>query len=239
MRLLTHFYCMNSSVIIIKKSFFFFQKHAELISKIREDHDSTVSRMKEQIQDLEVRLEEAVQRARQECSNPSVQSNPEDQQQESDGDELKAALTKCETVVIPELRDKLKKCQQERDSVKNSLIEVEIAKHQGEEGALQREAELRMKITQLNTEKETLEVTLKLRDNELKNRKEESRQERERAEQDLQGVRGEIVTQSEEISSLQVNSGNFNFLVQFWFSINLNLDLFIITEQQMKRLCSV
>ena len=158
--------------------------------------------MKEQIQDLEGRLEEAL-RAKQ-ADNPSVQNGSQDEGQEDESGELRAALTRCETVVIPELRDKLKKCQQERDSVKGSLIEVEIAKHESEEGALQRESDLKMRITQLNTEKETLEVTLKLRDNELKNRKEEGRQERERAEQDLQGVRGEMVNQSEEISGLQV-----------------------------------
>ena len=179
------------------------QKHAELISKIREDHHNTVSRMKEQIDELEGQLEEA-QAAKQAIvqSEPTNEGHPVDKC--DDESEERAKLTRCETVVIPELRDKLKKCQQERDSVKTSLIEVEIAKHESEEACLRRESDLKMKITQLTTEKETLEVTLKLRDNELKNRMEESRQEKEKSEQDLLGVRGEMVAQSEEISALQV-----------------------------------
>ena len=181
------------------------QKHAELISKIREDHHNTVSRMKEQIDELEGQLEEA-QAAKQAIvqSESTNEGHPVDKCDDESEERAAAKLTRCETVVIPELRDKLKKCQQERDSVKTSLIEVEIAKHEAEEACLQRESDLKMKITQLTTEKETLEVTLKLRDNELKNRMEESRQDKEKSEQDLLGVRGEMVAQSEEISALQV-----------------------------------
>jgi len=182
------------------------EKHAELISKIREDHEVTVKQLAEQIQDLEGRLEEATS-VKDQGSSSENQNNPdcpaESESESGQESELKAALNKCETVVIPELRDRLKKCQQERDSVKNSLIEVEIAKHEAEEAALQRESDLKMKITQLTTEKETLEVTLRLRDNELKNRKEESRQDREKSELDMQSVRAEMVAQSETISALQ------------------------------------
>ena len=55
---------------------------------------------------------------------------------------------------------------------------MEIAKHEGENSWADREGELKMKLAQLTTEKETLEMTLKLRDNEIKSRKEENRGER-------------------------------------------------------------
>ena len=58
------------------------------------------------------------------------------------------------------------------------ILEVEIAKHESENSWADREGELKMKLAQLTTEKETLEMTLKLRDNEIKSRKEENRGER-------------------------------------------------------------
>ena len=58
------------------------------------------------------------------------------------------------------------------------ILEVEIAKHESENSWADREGELKMKLAQLTTEKKTLEMTLKLRDNEIKSRKEENRGER-------------------------------------------------------------
>ena len=63
----------------------------------------------------------------------------------------------------------------ERDNAKSSLLELEIAKHECEEGLSKQDNEIKMKIAQLTTEKETLEVTLGLREQELKARKEELR----------------------------------------------------------------
>ena len=76
-----------------------------------------------------------------------------------------------------DLKAKLKSARNERDTARSSLLEIEIAKHECEEGLVKQESESRMKLVQLTTEKETLEVTLELREQELKSRKEELRQE--------------------------------------------------------------
>ena len=65
----------------------------------------------------------------------------------------------------------------ERDKAKSSILELEIAKHECEEYLTKQDSELKMKTAQLTTEKETLEVTLALREKELKTRKEEFREE--------------------------------------------------------------
>ena len=77
-----------------------------------------------------------------------------------------------------ELKAKLKSVGNERDNAKSSLLELEIAKHECEEGLAKQDSDSKMKLVQLNTEKETLEVTLELREQELKSRKEELRQEK-------------------------------------------------------------
>ena len=75
------------------------------------------------------------------------------------------------------MKAKLKTARNERDSAKSSLLELEIAKHECEEGLAKQDSDSKMKLVQLTTEKETLEVTLELREQELKSRKEELRQE--------------------------------------------------------------
>ena len=103
---------------------------ADLISKIRSEHESTVRRYEEQVQDLENRLEEAVQ-----AKHAAIESSADPECVEGDGEksdskisgeiiELRSTLSRYDTSVIPELREKLKVCQQERDSAKNSLIGV-------------------------------------------------------------------------------------------------------------------
>ena len=74
-----------------------------------------------------------------------------------------------------DLKTKLRSMKNERDNAKSSLLELEIAKHECEEGLSKQDNEIKMKIAQLTTEKETLEVTLGLREQELKARKEELR----------------------------------------------------------------
>ena len=74
-----------------------------------------------------------------------------------------------------DLKSKLKCMKNERDNAKSSLLELEIAKHECEEGLSKQDNAIKMKLAQLTTEKETLEVTLGLREQELKARKEELR----------------------------------------------------------------
>ena len=127
---------------------------------------------------------------------------------EADEGDLKSQIKRLEQVVVPELKEKLKKCQSERDGAKASLIEVEIAKHEVEENMVKLESDLKMRITQLTTEKETLEVTLSLRDNDLKNRKEDSRKDQENFDKELKNVRQLVDAKSMQISALQAESSS-------------------------------
>ena len=76
-----------------------------------------------------------------------------------------------------DLKTKLQVMRNQRDTAKSSLLEIEIAKHECEEGLSKQDSESKLKMVQLTTEKETLEMTLELREQELKTRKEELRQE--------------------------------------------------------------
>ena len=63
----------------------------------------------------------------------------------------------------------------DRDALKNSLLELEITVHEKEESSASANElkTLKLELARLATEKETLEVTLELRDKDLKSRKED------------------------------------------------------------------
>lgn len=83
-------------------------------------------------------------------------------------------LTEAESR-LAESEARVKVVMQERDAVKNSLLELEIANHERQESSGSEKEKERLDKAKLVTEKETLEVTLDLRDKELKAKKEEHR----------------------------------------------------------------
>ena len=85
-----------------------------------------------------------------------------------------------------DLKEKLKFMRNERDAAKSAILEEEIAKHEYREKLTRKDSESKMELAQLTTEKETLEVTLELREKELKTRKEEFRE--EQVSSTLEGV---------------------------------------------------
>ena len=64
----------------------------------------------------------------------------------------------------------------ERDQAKNALLEHEIAQHEKQADLGAEKEKVNLEVARLNTEKETLEVTLERRDKELKAKKEEYRE---------------------------------------------------------------
>jgi len=106
------------------------------------------------------------------------------------------------------LKSKLKLITNERDNAKASLLELEIAKHECEEGLAKQDSDSKMKLVQLTTEKETLEVTLELREQELKSRKEELRQEQEKFKQELIDMEELSNAKGMQNSALQAELGN-------------------------------
>lgn len=69
----------------------------------------------------------------------------------------------------------------ERDYAKTSLLEIEIAGHEQDQSRQDEVNSLKLEVARLQTEKETLEVTLARRDSEIKSKKEECRQETEKS----------------------------------------------------------
>jgi chromosome segregation ATPase len=65
--------------------------------------------------------------------------------------------------------------RQERDVLKTSLLELEIANHEQQNTKKEDREKIKIECAKLTTEKETLEMTLDLRDKELKAKKEEYR----------------------------------------------------------------
>ena len=76
---------------------------------------------------------------------------------------------------VTEVRAELAKVKAERDQIRNNLIEAEIANHEGQTSLGQEREKVKMDVAKLTTEKETLQVTLQHREEELKNKKEEFR----------------------------------------------------------------
>ena len=72
-------------------------------------------------------------------------------------------------------REELSKMKQEKDALRSSVLELEIANHEHQNSKNADIDGLKMEVAKLNTEKETLEMTLDLRDRELKAKKEEFR----------------------------------------------------------------
>ena len=69
----------------------------------------------------------------------------------------------------------LKEALSERDASKTALLEMEIAHHEQIANSGSDKEKSRLDLAKITTEKETLEVTLELKDKELKARKDEHR----------------------------------------------------------------
>ena len=76
---------------------------------------------------------------------------------------------------IDGLQSKLSSVISERDALKTSLLEAEIAGHEGDQAKSNEIETIRVEVAKLHAEIETLQVTLDVRDNEIKVKKEELR----------------------------------------------------------------
>ena len=167
------------------------------IQQLREQHESVVNDLKHTISVLESRLQASeVISVKEESSHENQEqllqcyrSKTEDENEAliAENVDLKATLEntklkfeKTETALQQQnidLKEKLKQMRNERDAAKSAILEEEIAKHEYREKLTRKDSEAKMELAQLTTEKETLEVTLELREKELKTRKEEFREE--------------------------------------------------------------
>ena len=85
-----------------------------------------------------------------------------------------AAIERLQTEVEAQ-KKKAATLTSERDQAKNALLEHEIAQHEKQADLGAEKEKVNLEVARLNTEKETLEVTLERRDKELKAKKEEFR----------------------------------------------------------------
>ena len=90
--------------------------------------------------------------------------------------DLNAAKSEL-TKVVTERESELAKVVTERDAFRNQVLEIEIACHKKDKLVDEDKEQLRCELVHMGTEKETLEMTLTLRELDLKNRKEEYRTE--------------------------------------------------------------
>ena len=96
---------------------------------------------------------------------------------------------------IDALRQKISKISAEKDSLQTALLETEIARHDGDNAKSQEVRGKDLKICSLEANIETLQVTLNVRDGEIKSKKEELKQ--------LKALHEEkIVVMSNEIEDL-------------------------------------
>lgn len=76
------------------------------------------------------------------------------------------------------MQSKLLMAVNEKDSLRNSLLEIEIASHEGDNLKAGELDTLKIEIAKLQAEKETLNVTLSIRENEIRTKKDEIKQEK-------------------------------------------------------------
>ena len=81
---------------------------------------------------------------------------------------------------LTSVKEDLSKVTSERDSMRNSLLEAEIANHENNNDRSRESENLKLELVKSQSAIETLEVTLSVRDNELKSKKEEIRKEKVR-----------------------------------------------------------
>ena len=81
---------------------------------------------------------------------------------------------------LTSVKEDLSKVTTERDSMRNSLLEAEIANHENNNDRSRESENLKLELVKSQSAIETLEVTLSVRDNELKSKKEEIRKEKVR-----------------------------------------------------------
>lgn len=74
---------------------------------------------------------------------------------------------------IVDLESKLTTVTAERDSLRTSLLEAEIADHEGNEAKHHEIENIKVGMTKLQAEIETMQVTLDVRDGEIKAKKDE------------------------------------------------------------------
>ena len=79
---------------------------------------------------------------------------------------------------LTSVKEDLSKVISERDSMRNSLLEAEIANHESNNDRSKESENLKLELVKSQSAIETLEVTLSVRDNELKSKKEEIRKEK-------------------------------------------------------------
>jgi hypothetical protein len=88
---------------------------------------------------------------------------------------------KCLEAEVSTLKENIVVLKTERDIAKASLLEAEIASHETDQSRSEQIEALKMEVAKFQTGRETLEVTLSVRDNEIKSKKEECRKEKVRS----------------------------------------------------------
>ena len=96
----------------------------------------------------------------------------------------------------------------DRDGLKNNILEMEIAQHENDEIKKTEGNEINIKVAGLITEKETLEMTLNLRDNEIKKLKEENRRDKETREIKCNDLNETITAKSMKIFAQEAEIKN-------------------------------
>ena len=115
----------------------------------RDEIDASLQKAKESLFELKAQSEEAAKKSN-------------------------AAIERLQTEVEAQ-KKKAATLTSERDQAKNALLEHEIAQHEKQADLGAEKEKVNLEVARLNTEKETLEVTLERRDKELKAKKEEFR----------------------------------------------------------------
>ncbi len=109
---------------------------------------------------------------------------------------------------VKDLQGKLTSVSNERDGIKTSLLEMEIASHEGNQAKEDVTKSLKGEIAKMKAEIETYKVTLDVRENEIKAKKEDFKREKSKnqeMEQSLQDKEARIHGLQQEVEQLKTS----------------------------------
>ena len=175
------------------------------VDEVRREQEAKVLRLEERLNNQDLSGDERLDAVISERDNLEVKLRSTETECATLQSKLSEAKEQAEVALIEaeQSREELSRMKQEKDALRSSVLELEIANHEHQNSKNADIDGLKMEVAKLNTEKETLEMTLDLRDRELKAKKEEFRSDLSSLEKRKSELEQEADSKSSRITALE------------------------------------
>ena len=175
------------------------------VEEVRREEEAKVQRLQERLSNQDLSGDERLDAVIDERDRMEVELRSAEAECAALQKRLVEANEQAEAAQVEseQAREDLSKMKQEKDALRSSVLELEIANHEHQNSENADINGLKMEVAKLNTEKETLEMTLDLRDRELKAKKEEFRGDLALLESRKSELEQEVDAKSSRVSALE------------------------------------